>query len=123
LETLKFPGRADFFFAAALAMRRILVDYARAHGNIKRGGGRKRLPANVLDLAASEQSAEILSLDEAISRLEHISPGVGEVVRLRFFGGLSIEETAQTLGISASSVKRDWTYARAWLSRELSDDN
>jgi RNA polymerase sigma factor (TIGR02999 family) len=117
-----WAGRAQFFFAAAQAMRRILVDHARSRGNLKHGGGRKRMPSNVLDLAAKEQSSEILALDEALTRLEGISPGVGEVVRLRFFGGLSIEETAEALAVSPRTVKRDWTYARAWLNRELSDE-
>jgi RNA polymerase sigma factor (TIGR02999 family) len=116
-----WDSRAQFFFAAAQAMRRILIDHARAHGNLKRGGNRKRLPANVLDLAVPEQSWQILALDEALTRLETDSPGVGEVVRLRFFAGLSIEETAVALGVSPRTIKRDWTYARAWLSRELAD--
>ena len=119
---LPWESRAHFFFAAAQAMRRILVDHARSHGNLKRGGGRRRLPANVVDLAAHQPSSEILALDEALTRLETVSPGVGEVVRLRFFGGLSIDETAAALGVSPRTVKRDWTYARAWLNRELGDD-
>ena len=97
-------GKAQFFFAAAQAMRRILVDHARARGNIKRGGGRKRLPASVIDLATGENSGEILALDDALSRLESISPGVGEIVRLRFFAGMSIDETANALGVSPSTV-------------------
>jgi len=118
---VSWKSRAQFFFAAAQAMRRILIDHARAHGNQKRKGGQKRLPANILDLVAQDQSAEILALDEALVRLEEVSPVVGQVVRLRFFGGLTIEETAEALGISPRTVKREWTYARAWLSRELSD--
>ena len=116
-----WEGRAHFFSAAAQAMRRILVDHARSHGNLKRGGGRKRLPASVLDLTADAQSSEILALDEALSRLESTSPGVGEVVRLRFFAGLTVDETANALGVSPRTVKRDWTYARAWLGRELGE--
>jgi RNA polymerase sigma factor (TIGR02999 family) len=116
-----WEGRAQFFFAAAQAMRRILIDHARAHGNEKRGGGRVRLPANLIDLACDEQVVNILAIDDALNRLEEVSPGVGQVVRLRFFAGLSIEETAETLGVSPRTVKRDWTYARAWLSRELGE--
>ena len=117
-----WASRKQFFFAAAEAMRQILIDYARARGGLKRGGGKKRLPLNVVDLAADdEQIPQILALDEAISRLEKVSPDVAAVVRLRFYAGLSVEETAEALGISPRTVKREWTYARATLSRELSD--
>ena len=113
--------KTQFFFAAAEAMRRILIDHARARGQLKRGGGRKRLPLNVLDLAAEGRIPEILALDEAVLRLEEMSPTVAAVVRLRFYAGLSIEETAEALGISPRTVKREWTYARARLARELGD--
>lgn len=116
-----WSNRTQFFFAAAEAMRRILIDHARARGQLKRGGGRQRLPMNVLDLAAEPQIPQILALDEAISRLEEMSPTVAAVVRLRFYGGLSVEETAEALGISPRTVKREWTYARARLSRELGE--
>ena len=87
-----WSGRSQFFFAAAEAMRRILIDHARAHGNLKRGGGRRRLPLNsVLDLAADEQFPEILALDDAVLRLEKVSDSAAAVVRLRFYAGLSIE--------------------------------
>jgi RNA polymerase sigma factor (TIGR02999 family) len=121
-DKVAWECHAHFFFAAAQSMRRILIEHARARGQLKRGGGRKRLPANMMDLTAVEQSSEILALDEALCRLESISPGVGEVVRLRFFAGLSIEETAAVLKVSPRTVKRDWTYARAWLNRELRAD-
>lgn len=114
-----FANRAHFFAAAAEAMRRILIDRARARGRQKREGGRSKLPADVLDLAASEDSGQILAVDEAIRRLEAVLPEAARVVRLRFFAGLSVAETAETLGISERSVAREWTYARAWLLREL----
>jgi RNA polymerase sigma factor (TIGR02999 family) len=117
-----WAGRRQFFFAAAEAMRQILIDHARARNGLKRGGGRKRVPLSVLDLAADEQLPEILALDEAISRLEKVSPDVAAVVRLRFYAGLSVDETAEALGVSPRTVKREWTYARARLFRELSDD-
>lgn len=115
----RWSDKTQFFFAAAEAMRRILIDHARARGQLKRGGGRKRLPLNVVDLAAEEQIPQILALDEAVSRLEQLSPTVAAVVRLRFYAGLSVEETAETLGISPRTVKREWTYGRAILHREL----
>jgi RNA polymerase sigma factor (TIGR02999 family) len=114
-----WASRKQFFFAAAEAMRQILIDYARARGGLKRGGGRKRVPLGIIDIATDEQIPQILALDEAISRLEKVSPDVAAVVRLRFYAGLSVEETAEALGISPRTVKREWTYARATLFREL----
>jgi RNA polymerase sigma factor (TIGR02999 family) len=116
----QWSNRAHFFFAAAEAMRRILIDHARARGGKKRGGGRRRIPLeNVLDLASEEGFPQILALDEAILRLEKVSASVCAVVRLRFYAGLSIDEAAETLGVSPRTVKRDWTFARAWLFEEL----
>ena len=118
-----WAGRKQFFFAAAEAMRQILIDHARARAGLKRGGGRKRVPLGVVDLAADDRFPEILALDEAVSRLERESPDVAAVVRLRFYAGLSVEETADALGISPRTVKREWTYARARLFRELGDND
>jgi RNA polymerase sigma factor (TIGR02999 family) len=115
----RFSNRAHFFHAAAEAMRRILVEHARARGRIKRGGEARRTPLNVLDLAATGDSEQILAFDDAIERLEKESPVAAAVVRLRFFAGLSVEETAESLGVSPRSVNREWTYARAWLYRVL----
>ena len=117
-----FSHRGQFFLAAAEAMRRILIEHARARGKLKRGGGRRRVLLNVMDLAAEEQIPEILALDEALQRLEETSPDVAVVVRLRFFAGLSVEETAEALGVSPRTVKRDWTYARAVLHRHLREE-
>ena len=116
-----WAGRAHFFHAAAEAMRRILIEHARGRGRVKRGGGaeRQRVPLSVIDLAAENDSGEILDLDDAVCRLEQQSPDVAAVVRLRFYAGLTIEETAEALGISPQSVKRDWAYARAWLFHQL----
>jgi RNA polymerase sigma factor (TIGR02999 family) len=116
-----WAGRAHFFHAAAEAMRRILIEHARARGRVKRGGGaeRQRVPLSVVDLATESDPGEILDLDEAICRLDQQSPDVAAVVRLRFYAGLTIEETAEALGISPQSVKRDWAYARAWLFHQL----
>ncbi len=122
-QDIRWAGRGHFFLAASEAMRRILIDHARARGGPKRGGARKRVAMNnVLDLAKEERFPEFLEVDEAISRLEKESPDLAQVVRLRFYGGLSVDETAHVLGVSASTVRRDWTYARAWLLRQLMDE-
>jgi len=117
-----WSGRAHFFAAAAEAMRRILIDHARAHGGPKRGNGRRRVPLNVVDLAAPDQSTEILSLDEALSRLEGVSADLAQVVRFRFYAGLSVAETAEALSVTPRTVERRWAAARAWLFRELGYD-
>ena len=121
--SLNFAGRAHFFHCAAEAMRRVLVEHARARSRLKRGGDARRVPleelTGVADLAADADPAEILTVDEAIRRLEEQNPDVGAVVRLRFYAGLSPGETAQALGVSESTVYREWNFARAWLYREL----
>lgn len=116
---LGWHGKAQFYAAAAEAMRRILVDHARARGRGKRGGGRTRLPLDVVELASREDPSEILSVDEAVRRLEERDPRMAEIVKLRFFAGLSDEETARALGITDRTVRREWTLARAFLQREL----
>jgi RNA polymerase sigma factor (TIGR02999 family) len=124
-RAIGWASRAQFFSAAAEAMRRILVEHARARGRLKRGGAgastdrTRRVPLSVLELATGDDPAEILALDEAVRRLEQENADLGAVVRLRFYAGLSIDETAEMLGISPRSVKRDWSYARAWLFRVL----
>jgi RNA polymerase sigma factor (TIGR02999 family) len=120
-QNLAWANRAHFFHAAAEAMRRILIEHARARGRKKREGGqgRKKVPLGVIDLAAAGDSEEIVALDEAFQRLEKEEPGIAAVVRMRFYAGLSVEETAHALGTSIRTVNRDWAYARAWLWREL----
>ena len=113
--------RSQFFRAAAVAMRETLIDHARGVGRQKRGGGARRLNVDVLDLAAENDTDQILALDEALCRLQAVCPEAAEVVRLRFYAGLSIEETAEALASSTRSVNRLWSYARAWLWRELSN--
>jgi RNA polymerase sigma factor (TIGR02999 family) len=112
---LSWDGRGHFYVAAAEAMRRILIEHARSRGRLKRGGDRRREPINVLDLAAAEDSEQIVALDEAVRRLESQDPRAAQIVHLRFYGGLGVEQTAETLGISPRTVKREWAVARAWL--------
>ena len=120
-SALHISARAQFFHVAAEAMHRILVEHARSRGRLKRGGKSKRMPINVLDLAAAEEPREILAFDEALSNLAAESPDTAAVVRLRFFAGLSVEETAKTLAISTRTVNREWAYARAWLYDALNE--
>jgi RNA polymerase sigma factor (TIGR02999 family) len=116
---VEWNGKGHFYAAAAEAMRRILIEHARARGRIKRGGELRRANFESLgDLAASEPD-EILSFDEALQRLEKETPDAAAVVRLRFFAGLSVDETAQALQISDRTVDRLWTFARAWLFRAM----
>src|ERR1051326_3329947 len=115
----QWQNRAHFFGVAAQLMRQILVDYARSHRASKRGGNVYKM---ALDEAEEEPLAvdvDIIALDDALKSLGEMDPQQSRVVELKFFGGLSIEDTAEVLGISASTVKRDWITARAWLYREL----
>lgn len=117
---MPWQSRAHFFKAAAEAMRRILIEHARARGCVKRGGdedGRppKRLPISVIDLACAPDEQEIMALDDDLRRLEAADPDAAEVVRLRVFAGLSVDETAAALSVSPRTVDRNWAFARAWL--------
>jgi RNA polymerase sigma factor (TIGR02999 family) len=122
-----WEGRGHFFGAAAEAMRRILIEHARARGRVKRGGDDQGRPprklsltlGGVADLAAQGDPEEVFALDEAIQRLEAHDARLAQVVRLRFYAGLSVEETASALGVAPRTVKRDWTFARAWLFEAL----
>lgn len=116
---IPWANRSHFFAAAVEAMRRILIDHARARLAAKRGGDRGRTPLSLVDLADFADPAEVLALDEALSRLEQEEPEVAAVVGLRLFAGLTGEHTALALEISPRQVDRHWAYARAWLAREL----
>lgn len=105
---------SSFYFAAAEAMRRILIDHARRKGAAKRGAGLRKI-ADVLDLAADDKIGDALILDDLLLRLEEEDARAAKVVRLRFYAGLSLDDTARILGISTPTVKREWAYARAWL--------
>ena len=118
-EGFSWPSRAHFFAFASHLIRRILVDYARHQNRLKRGGKAEKVSlAEVSDLAAVK-SADVLALDEALASLEAIDPRKAAVVELRFFGGLTLEETATQLGISPETVGREWRRAKAWLYKEL----
>ncbi len=119
-RNVKWSNRAHFFAIAAQMMRRILVDYARSHLYAKRGGGAVHVSLDHAGLVSNEPTAEVAALDEALTKLESIDPQQGRVVELRFFGGLTIKETAEAMGISVDMVKREWSTAKAWLYREMS---
>ena len=120
LERVEWRDRAHFFGACATEMRRILVSYARNRKADKRGAGAAHVPIENAAVAAHDRPAEIVALDEALERLAALDPRQARIVECRFFAGMSVEETAEVLGISSATVKRDWTAARAWLNRELS---
>ena len=111
--------RGHFFAAAAEAMRRILIESARSKSRLKRGGDRQRLDLNDVELAIPMQSVDLIALDEALTRLEAEDEVKAKVVKLRYFAGLTIEQTATALDVSEPTVKRYWYYSRAWLKREI----
>jgi len=115
-------NRRHFFGIAAQAMRRILVDRARARLSAKRGGDARRVPLGEVQAPEESSDLEVLALDEALTRLESIEPRWSRIVELRFFAGLSVGETATALDVSCATVKRDWSLARAWLYREVRGD-
>jgi RNA polymerase sigma-70 factor, ECF subfamily len=118
---VKWQNRAHFFGIAAQVMRRILLDYARKHKAEKRGGSDENLPLEEgLIIVQEEKSAELLALDEALENLAVIDEMKAKIVELRYFGGLSVEETAEVLGVSGITVKRHWRMAKAWLYGQLS---
>ncbi|HYE16264.1 MAG TPA: sigma-70 family RNA polymerase sigma factor [Pyrinomonadaceae bacterium] len=116
-KEVRWQNRAHFFGVAAQAMRRILVDHARGHMAAKRGSGGVKLSIedNEAAIVSSEKAEEMVALDEALTRLAEVDPQKSRIVELRFFGGLSIEETAEVLGIGTATVIRQWRMARAWL--------
>lgn len=121
-QAVAWNDRAHFFAVAAQVMRHILIDHARRHRYAKRGGGAQRVDLeSVVVAAADERATEFVALDEALKRLAKIDPRKEKIVELRFFGGLTVEETAEVMKISEITVKRDWRSARAWLLREIGD--
>jgi len=119
-KNVQWQNRAHFFGIAAQMMRRILVDYARSRNYAKRGGGARALSLDEALVVSDARNEEVVNVHEALERLTEFDSRKGQIVELRFFGGLSIEETAEILGVSPGTVMRDWTLAKAWLHRELS---
>ena len=119
-KSADWQNRAQFFAVASRMMRHILVDYARAQQREKRGGGGVNVSLSQAEGVSFETSGDIVALDDALRTLESFAPRQSSVVELRFFGGLSLQETAEALNVSAATVRRDWSLARAWLYRELS---
>ena len=119
LREMAWQNKAHFFAVAATLMRRILVDHARSRNYAKRGGSRQRLSLSNADRFAKQPDVDLVALDDALMTLEGMNAQQSRIVELRFFGGLTIEETAEVIGISHATVERDWAVARAWLCREI----
>ena len=119
-KNVRWQNRAHFFAVSAQLMRRILVDFARSRGYHKRGGGVRAVALDEAAVVADDRGAEMVALDEALDALAELDARQARVVELRYFGGLSVEETAEVLKVSPATVRRDWSLARAWLHRELS---
>jgi RNA polymerase sigma factor (TIGR02999 family) len=116
-----FADRSHFFRVAAEAMRRILIDHARQKRRIRHGGDRERVPLSEVEVAAEAPADQLLALDEALDRFAAVDPVKAELVKLRFFAGLSEEEAAAALGMARATASRHWTYARAWLINALDE--
>ena len=119
VQHVNWQNRAHFLAMAARLMRRILVDYARSKGYQKRGGAAVRITLDEMNMAGIEPDRDLVALDDALNELAKVDERKGKVVELRFFGGLSVEETADVLDVSVETVMRDWKLAKAWLLREL----
>jgi RNA polymerase sigma factor (TIGR02999 family) len=120
LKDVSWQNRAHFFAVSAQLMRRILVDFARSRRYMKRGGELRQVPLNEAVAVFRDRQTDIVALDDALRTLADIDPRKGRVVEMRFFGGLSIKETAEVLNVSQETVLRDWRLAKVWLLRELS---
>jgi len=118
-KKMRWQGRAHFFAIAAQVMRRILVEHARERDTAKRGGGVPKLSLDEVPIAFEGRSGEVLAVNDALNKLESWDPRKGEIVELRFFGGLSIDETAEVMKISPTTVQREWRAAKAWLHRTM----
>ena len=121
-KQVHWQNRAHFFAISAQLMRRILIDHARSHQYVKRGGGAHKVSLGEVAVVAQEQAADLLALDDALRNLAAIDKRKGRIVELRFFGGLSVEETAEALKISPRTVMREWSMAKAWLYKAVTSD-
>jgi len=119
-KDVRWQNRAHFFAISAKLMRSILVDHARSHAYAKRGGGAPKVALDEALIVSQERAGEVVALDDALQRLEQIDPQQSHIVELRFFAGLTIEETSAVLDLSPATIKREWNTAKAWLHRELS---
>lgn len=119
---VRWQNRAHFFAIAAQLMRRILLNYLRDRKRLKRGGGAVQVSLSDATVISTEKTDELLALDEALQKLAHLDARKAKVVELRFFGGLSVEETAEVLKVSQITVMRDWNMAKAWLAREIRNE-
>ena len=122
-KRVRWQNRAHFFGIAAQLMRRILIDHARRHRYAKRGGAARRVTLDEGAIVAEARAVELLALDHALERLAVLDARKGRVVELRFFGGLSLDETAEVMGISSPTVQREWRTAKAWLHRTLTAES
>jgi len=120
---VRWQHQAHFFGIAARLMRQILIEHARSHTRAKRGGGVGTISLDEVAIVSQARATELLALDDALERLATIDPRKSQVVELRFFGGLSVEEAAQVLNIAPNTVLRDWRMAKAWLRREISHES
>ena len=120
-EGVHWQNRAHFFAIASQLMRHILVDHARSHAYAKRGGGTQTISLDEALVVSQERAAEVVALDDVLKQLAEIDPQQSRIVELRFFGGLTIEETAVVLSLSPATIKREWTSAKAWLYHELAE--
>ena len=118
-----YRGRTHFLAVSAQAMRRILVDHARARARDKRGGGRPRIELDESLTVSARRDEDLLALDEALEKLAQLDPRQAKIVELRFFGGLTVEDVAEALGVSKRTIESEWTMVRAWLRRELSEES
>lgn len=118
-KDVQWEGRTHFFAIAATVMRNILVDHARSHAYAKRGGGAQKTELDEAMMVSQKRTEEVVALDDALTDLAVFDPQQSQIVELRFFGGLTIEETAEVLNLSPATIKREWKTAKAWLHREL----
>ncbi len=121
-DQVQWQNRAHFFAISSQLMRRILVDFARSHHNLKRGGDAPRMSLDEALVVTQERGADLVALDDALTALAALDPRQSRVVEMHYFGGLSVEEIAEVLQVSVATVRRDWRLAKAWLHRELSKE-